>query len=118
MKELRIIKVNVFASSNLDDIKKTVYDLLVQLNGTFRERGIEFAITDNFSDPNNEEIDIAIYWQDFGDLPIDKFESAYESLKEGKNPSKIYVFFRESNDCCNDALKAFKDSFASKYGHF
>lgn len=118
MKGSKIIRVNVFASSNLEDVRNVVFDLLMQLNRTFRNRGIEFALSTSSYDSKDEEIDIALYWQDFGDLPKEKFESAYESLKAGGNPSKIYVFFRESKDACEDAMQAFKDSFATKYGHF
>ena len=114
----KIIRVNVFASSNLEDVRNAVFDLLMQLNRTFRSRGIEFALSTSSYDSKDEEIDIALYWLDFGDLPKEKFESAYESLKAGGNPSKIYVFFRESKDACEEAMQTFKDSFASKYGHF
>lgn len=109
------IKVNVYASSNLDEAKLAVMDLLVQLNHSFVPRGVEFVLA---NDTNDESLAIVLYWRDFGDLPLPEFEAAYESLKTGGNPTKIYVFFREGADELDKAMRAFKDSFATRYGHF
>lgn len=110
------IKVSVFASSCLDEVKLAVIDMLVMLNRM--SRGVEFVLVDSSDDVTGEDLAIALYWRDFGDLPQVKFETAYESLKAGGNPAKIYVFFRESPQELGEAMRAFKDSFASKYGHF
>ena len=117
MNDPKIIKVNVFASSNLEEVKCVVSDLLLQLNRSFRLQGIEFALADP-CDEGTGDMAIALYWKDFGDLPQQKFESAYESLKAGNNPQKIYVFFKESSEGLEEAMQAFKDAFDKKYGHF
>ena len=112
------IKVSVFASSCLDEVRDVVIDLLMQLNHMFGPRGVEFVLADTSDDVTGEDLAIALYWRDFGNLPQSKFETAYESLKAGGTPTKIYVFFRESTEELDEAMRAFKDSFASKYGHF
>lgn len=43
--------------------------------------------------------------------------TAYGELKEGRNPKKLYVFFKEPGDVTPE-LKSFKESFATEYGHF
>ena len=118
MKEPRIVRVSIFASASLDEARLAVMDLLVQLNRTFVPRGVEFALADTSDDVTGEDLAVALYWRDFGNLPQLKFETAYESLKAGGTPTKIYVFFRESAEELDEAMRAFKDSFASKYGHF
>ena len=114
----QIIRVGVFASSSLDEVKLVVIDMLVMLNRMFVPRGVEFVLADSSDDATGEDLAIVLYWRDFGDLPLPKFETAYESLKAGGNPAKIYVFFRETSDELDEAMRAFKDSFATKYGHF
>ncbi len=115
MDKQKIVKVGVFASSNLQEARLAVEDLLMHLNHVLKGRGLVFELAGGVDE---EDLAVVLYWRDFGDLPLPKFETAYESLKAGGNPAKIYVFFRESSDGIDDAMQAFKDSFAKKYGHF
>ena len=43
--------------------------------------------------------------------------TAYEELKAGRNPRKLYVFFKEPGDITPE-LQSFKESFATEFGHF
>lgn len=60
---------------------------------------------------------LVIYWTKFGDYTGEEFNTAYNELKEGRNPRKLYVFFKEPGDV-TPQLKHFKESFATEYGHF
>ena len=44
--------------------------------------------------------------------------SAYQQLKGGGNPRKLYVFFKEPAEDLSDALKDLKANFVTNYGHF
>ena len=108
-------------------------DMIQQLNRILKPRGIEiepvkWEYFDASMGPlhkqeeyNNElktcEICLALYWTKFGEYTKSEFETAYEELKAGRNPRKLYVYFKDSADITPE-LKEFKESFATKYGHF
>ncbi len=114
---MKTIRVFVSVSEDLGDVRAAVQDLLLQLNRHFLPRGVEFVTTLPAEGPTDGDLALALYWKDFGDLPKADFEKAYESFKATKAPI-IYVFFKEPDEGITEALKAFRDSFAEKYGHF
>ena len=114
---MRAIRIFVSVSDDLEDVKCAVQDLLVQLNRHFRQRGVEFEPTLPNERPTDGDIVLALYWKDFGLLPQSEFEKVYEAFKTAKTP-KIYVFFKDQDAGVTEALKAFRDSFADRYGHF
>ena len=114
---MKTIRVFVSVSDDLGEVRMVVQDLLLQLNRHFLPRGVEFVPTLPAEGPTDGDLALALYWKDFGDLPKADFEKAYESFKATKAP-KIYVFFKEPDEGITEALKAFRDSFAEKYGHF
>ena len=117
MQKTKVIRVFIAASENLAEVKTAVFDLLNQLNRHFLPRGIEFVPTLPTESATDGDLAVVLYWKDFGDLPKVEFEQAYEVFKKEAQP-KIYVFFREPAPDAMEALKAFRDSFATKYGHF
>ena len=114
MKSLRVF---VSASDDLGEVRLAVMDLLVQLNRFFKPRGIEFVPALPTEGPADGDFAVALYWKDFGPLPPADFERVYEAFKETKSP-KIYVFFKDPDTGITEALKAFKDSFEDRFGHF
>ncbi len=114
---MKSIRVFVSVSDGLEEIQFAVQDLLLQLNRHFKPRDMEFVPTPQGEGPTNGDLALALYWKDFGDLPKADFEKAYETYKASQSP-KIYVFFKDSDEGITEALKAFRDSFAEKYGHF
>ena len=58
-----------------------------------------------------------IYYTYFNNTTQAELESAYQALCEGKNPKKIYVYFKDG-DTIPEKLQEFRDSFPTKYGHF
>ena len=64
------------------------------------------------------EICMVIFGKDFGSYTEKELRCAYERVcKEGVNPSKLYVYFKNIEDLAED-LKRFHDSFPEAYGHF
>ncbi len=65
------------------------------------------------------EICLVLYWTKFGLYTKTELDVAYNELKAGHNPHKLYVYFKDSNEKeISDELKEFRDSFPTDYGHF
>ena len=114
---MKALRVFISASAGLEETKVAVQDLLVQLNRHLAPRGVEFVAALPEEGAAEGDMAVALYGEDFGELPKEQFEEAYEAFKAEKKP-KIYVFFKETSEDITEALKAFRDSFAEKYGHF
>ncbi len=125
------IKVVLVYSSDLQEEQQEIEILIPKLNKLFRSRAMELELvnwedTDSASkieeynrNLDDSEICITLYWKQFKDHIVDELETAYERLKRGETPNKLYVYFKNSpeQDVAKE-LAAFRDSFASKYGHF
>ena len=107
--------------------------MIQQLNKALKPRGIEiepikWEYLDSYmneerkqTEYNNAlkecELCLVMYWTRFGEYTEEELTTAWECLKSGNNPKKLYVYFKEP---CNETkeLKDFKDSFVTRYGHF
>lgn len=63
------------------------------------------------------DICIVIYWNVFGQYTKQELDTAYNELIAGRNPHKIYVYFKDSSNASQELLE-FRDSFPKQYGHF
>lgn len=63
------------------------------------------------------ELCMVLYWKRFGMYTKTELDTAYEELCAGRNPQKIYVYFKDGAEITQE-LKAFRDSFPDQYGHF
>ena len=117
MQKIKTIRVFVSVSDDLREVKAAVFDLLNQLNRYFTPRGIEFVPTLPTEGATDGDIALVLYWKDFGSFSELDFAKAYDSFKESQSP-KMYVFFKDPDEDITEALKAFRDSFANRYGHF
>jgi tetratricopeptide (TPR) repeat protein len=64
---------------------------------------------------------MVLYWTKFGMYTKTELDTAYNEKIAGKNPQKLWVYFKEIDDPSKqptDELKEFRDSFPTKYGHF
>jgi len=73
-------------------------------------------------DEYNEELKtcemcMVLYWTKFGEYTKSEFDTAYEELCAGRNPRKLYIYFKDT-DAITPELLEFRDNFATKYGHF
>lgn len=109
---MKTVRVYVAAGEGVEDARRAVDDVLEMLNKHFRPR-MEFV----GAGEGEGDWTIALYWKDFGKMGKEAFESVYEEFKKEKKPV-IHVFFKEPDDGIAEALKAFKEAFATKYGHF
>ena len=66
------------------------------------------------------EMCMVLYWTKFGIYTKSELDTAYNELKSGNNPKKLYVYFKETDgdEKITEELKAFRDSFPTEYGHF
>ena len=130
---MKTIKVFLASSDELKDERMHVADLFNELNDIFLHRGLYLQLVkweklDSSMGPKhkqeeyNEELKtcemcMVLYWTKLGEYTGEELTTAYSELKEGRNPRKLYVFFKEPGDITPD-LQAFKESFATEYGHF
>ena len=62
------------------------------------------------------EICIVLFWTRCGKYTQEELRFAYDKFKEGLNPRKIYVFFKnDSSRSCSEELIEFKKEFPQKY---
>ena len=130
---MKTIKVFLASSDELENERLQFDSLFNHLNRIFRPRGLYLELSkweylDSSMGPKhkqeeyNEELKtcemcMVIYWTKFGEYTGQELMTAYNELKEGRNPRKLYVFFKEPADLSPE-LKAFKESFATEFGHF
>ena len=114
---MKTIRVYLGGAAGLEDVLAGIQDLLVQLNRHFWSRGMEFVAALPGENATEADLAVLLYDEDFGKLPKEQFEEAYRAFKREHKP-KIYVFFKEPSANITEELKAFRDSFEKKYGHF
>lgn len=130
---MKTIKVFLASSDELKEERTHIGDLFTHLNRIFIPRGTYLELSEwehldssmgyqHKQDEYNKELGtcemcIVMYWSKFGEYTNQEFSIAYDAVKRGVNPKKLYVFFKEP---CNASaeLQTFKDSFEKDYGHF
>lgn len=126
---METIGVLIAASEEMRYEKLVLVDLIVHLNKLLENRGIQlkpqvWTPEEKRSEEeflhrlNGCEMCLNLYWQVLGDGAVNEMELAYERLKDGNTPRLLYIFFKEPSEQLSEALKDFKTSFATDYGHF
>ena len=131
---MKIIKIFVASSDELTEERRALADMVGHLNYSLNKIGmtillVKWEYLDASMGPlhkqeeyNRElkdcEICMVLYWTKFGMYTETELNTAYNQLKAGLNPRKLYVYFRESGQELSPELKEFKDSFPALYGHF
>ena len=124
-----IIKVMIAASEELHEEKMNFSSLIEHLNEVLAPRGIELkrvkwnpetdgTLNDFKAKLRDCEMCLTLYWRDLTGNSEEELNTAYQELKDGNNPRKLYVFFKESTEKLTESLKDFKANFVSRYGHF
>lgn len=130
---MKTIKVFIASSEELYIERLEFTDMIMHLNKALKPRGIEIEpVKWEYLDAsmnaerkqteyNNAlkecELCIVMYWTKLGEYTEEELTMAWEGLKAGENPRKIYVYFKEPCDA-SQKLQDFKDNFATRYGHF
>ena len=118
---MKTIKVFIASSEELRLERLEFADMIQQLNRILKPRGVEIDPLDNHEEYHRElkncEMCLVLYWTKFEDQTKDELDTAYSELCANRNPQKLYVYFKDADDITPE-LKAFKESFATAYGHF
>jgi tetratricopeptide (TPR) repeat protein len=130
---MKTIKVFLASSEELEMERLQFDSLFNHLNRIFRPRGIYLELSKweyldssmgpkHKQDEYNEELKtcemcMVLYWTKFGEYTHQELMTAYNELKEGRNPRKLYIFFKETGEITPE-LQSFKESFATEFGHF
>ena len=133
-KEVKIIKIFIASSDELTEERRALADMVGQLNYSLNKIGLNILLVkweylDASMGPlhkqeeyNRElkecEICMVLYWTKFGMYTKAELDTAYNELIAGRNPHKLYVYFKDSEQPLTPELKEFQDSFPSLYGHF
>ena len=131
---MKTIKVFIASSEELKLERLEFVDMIQQLNDILEPRAIQIkpvkweyldasmSAERKQSEYNKAlgqcELCLVLYWTKFGEYTEEEFNTAFENLKAGENPRKLYIYFKETPGEITPELKNFKGSFATKYGHF
>lgn len=130
---MKTIKVFIASSEELKLERLEFTDMIQQLNRILKCRGVEidpvkWEYLDASMGPlhkqeeyNRElktcEMCLVLYWTRFGDYTKSELDTAYSELCAGRNPKKLYVYFKDAAEVSPE-LQAFKENFVTAYGHF
>lgn len=126
---MKTIKIMIAASEEMHDEKLEFSNLIEHLNEVLEPRGIELkrvkwnpetdgTLEDFQTKLTDCEMCLTLYWKELAGNSEEELNRAYQQLKDGCNPRKLYVFFKEPTEELSDALKDFKANFITNYGHF
>ena len=133
---MKTIRIFLASSDELRQERTEFADLIEHLNLIFRPKGTELQLVKweyldasmgggrKQDEYNRElascEVALVLYWHRFGAFTEEELRTAHENNRAGRNPRKLYVFFKEtgSDEGMSDALREFKDSFETTFGHF
>ena len=130
---MKTIKVFIASSNELREERLEFSELFEHLNRVFKCRGVELEISKwEFLDESmgplhkqeeyNREIKtcdicLVLYWTKIGDYTREELDVAYNELRAGRKPYKLYIYFKEVGEIGKEVMK-FKADFEKRYGHF
>ena len=134
---MKTIKIFVASSEELKEERELMASLANDLSTKLEKIGIQVIaiewenLDSSMGEPHKQEeyneklreceMCMVLYWTKFGKYTKTELETAYKEKVNGKNPQKLWVYFKEVNDPTKEItneLKEFRDSFPIKYGHF
>lgn len=124
---IQTVRIFLSIDKTLEQERLELTDLVENLNHSLESRNANILMLawDNSANDNNSfneemsktDLCLNLYYTNFNNTTQAELESAYQALCEGKNPKKIYVYFKDG-DTVPEKLQEFRDSFPTKYGHF
>lgn len=134
---MKTIKIFIASSNELEKERVLMASLANELSTRLEKVGIQVIAVEweSLDASMNEEhkqeeyneklrecdMCMVLYWTKFGMYTEKELNTAYHEKIAGKNPQKVWVYFKEVNDPSKmptEELKKFRDSFPTKYGHF
>ena len=127
------IKIFLASSKELEKERLVFADLVGHLNNALESRDITISLVkweyidasmgpEHKQEEYNEQLRdcdlcIVLYRTTFGKWTKMELDTAYEEKCAGRNPKKLYVYFKDGEQISED-LQKFRDSFPENYGHF
>ncbi len=132
---MKTIKIFVASSEELSAERKELSEIVTNLNFILNKLDINIILVkweyvdasmgmlhkqEEYNRYLREcEICMVLYWTKFGLYTKTELDVAYDELRAGNNPRKLYVYFKDTDEKeISVELKAFRDSFPEVYGHF
>ena len=134
---MKTIKIFIASSNELEKERVLMASLANELSTRLEKVGIQVIAVEweSLDASMNEEhkqeeyneklrecdMCMVLYWTKFGMYTEKELNTAYHEKIAGKNPQKVWVYFKEVDDPSKlptEELKNFRDSFPTKYGHF
>lgn len=134
---MKTIKIFIASSNELKDERVLMASLANDLSTKLEKVGIQVIAVEwenldaSMGAPHKQEeyneklhecdMCMVLYWTKFGMYTKTELDTAYNEKIAGKNPQKLWVYFKENDDSSKqptEELKEFRDSFPTKYGHF
>lgn len=134
---MKTIKIFIASSNELEKERLLMASLANELSTRLEKVGIQVIAVewesldasmgeDHKQEEYNEKLRecdmcMVLYWTKFGMYTKTELDTAYHEKIAGKNPQKVWVYFKEKESPDKqptEELKEFRDSFPTKYGHF
>ena len=134
---MKTIKIFIASSNELEKERLLMASLANELSTRLEKVGIQVIAVewesldasmgeDHKQEEYNEKLRecdmcMVLYWTKFGMYTKTELDTAYHEKIAGKNPQKVWVYFKEKESPDKQPtkeLKEFRDSFPTKYGHF
>lgn len=130
---MKTIKIFLASSEELKPERLELADLVENINNVLEKQDITVRLVkweylDSSMGPQHKQEDyndklrecdicLVLYWTKFGMYTKTELDTAYGELCAGRNPHKIYIYFKDGSEITEE-LKKFRDEFPAKYGHF
>lgn len=124
---IQTVRIFLSIDKTLEQERLELTDLVENLNHSLERRNANILMLawDNSTNDSKDfkkeisktDLCLNLYYTYFNNTTQAELESAYQALCQGKNPKKIYVYFKDG-DTIPEKLQEFRDSFPTKYGHF
>lgn len=131
---MKTLKIFLASSNELQPEREMMASLANSLNTVLEKQGVNVIVVqwenlDASMGVNHKQEDyneklrecdmcMVLYWTKFGMYTKSELETAFNELKAGHNPKKVYVYFKEDESTVAEELMEFRDSFPTRYGHF
>lgn len=128
---MRTIRIILSLDQSLQQERLELSDLIESLNHALENHGTKVLMQVSVFSTHTDSTDSSIYKDEvkkadlcltlyldtINDAIRSELETAYQSLCEGGNPKKIYVYFK---DCApqSEEMREYRDRFPDDYGHF
>lgn len=126
---MKTVKIFLASSGELFLERDMMLKHVTKLNRSFEQRGITIKLVrweelegsvsrNRKQNEYNEELKqcnicLALFWKNYGPYTVEEVKLAYDLLNQGKNPDKLYVYFKNvSDDDISSRLKEYKENFS------